>query len=98
MLNVRLRYDENEKLPVTNDFRQISIIKDPIIFGTDRLIKSNTAFSQLTTLTLSAVGGQNYIEDEVVYQGVPPSTTFTGIVVAWNGSNQLKLANTTGSI
>ena len=98
MLNVRLRYDENEKLPVTNDFRQISIIKDPIIFGTNRLIKSNTAFSQLTTLTLSAVGSQNYIEDEVVYQGVPPSTTFTGIVVAWNGSNQLKLANTTGSI
>lgn len=97
MLNVRLRYDENGKLPVTNDFRQISIIKDPLIYGTTK-IEGNTAFSQLMTVTLSAVGSQNYVEDEVVYQGVPPNTSFTGTVVAWNGSNQVKLANTFGSI
>lgn len=97
MLNIRLRYDENGKLPVTNDFRQISIIKDPHIFGTESPV-TNTAFSQLMTVTLSAVGSQNYVEDEIVYQGVPPNTSFTGTVVEWNGSNQLKLANTLGLI
>jgi len=97
MINMRLRYDENGKLPVTNDFRQISLIKDPYVYGTIN-VKTNTAFSQLTTLTLSGVGDDNFVEDEVVYQGLFPNTTFTGTVVAWNGSNQLKLANTTGSV
>jgi hypothetical protein len=97
MINMRLRYDENGKLPVTNDFRQISLIKDPYVYGTTN-VKTNTAFSQLTTLTLSGVGDDNFVEDEVVYQGLFPNTTFTGTVVAWNGSNQLKLANTTGSV
>lgn len=96
MINIRLRYDEEGKLPVTNDFRQISLIKDPTIYGTTK-IKTNTAFSQLTTLTLSGVVN-NFVEDEIVYQGLYPNTSFTGIVVDWNGSNQLKLANTTGSV
>lgn len=97
MINMRLRYDENGKLPVTNDFRQVSLIKDPYIYGTST-IKTNTAFSQLTTLTLSGVGDDNFVEDEVVYQGLYPNTTFSGIVVSWNGSNQVKLSNTTGSV
>ena len=97
MINMRLRYDEEGKLPVTNDFRQISLIKDPTIYGTTT-VKSNTVFSQLTTITLSGVGDDNFVEDELVYQGLYPNTSFTGTVVAWNGSNQLKLANTTGSI
>jgi hypothetical protein len=97
MINMRLRYDEEGKLPVTNDFRQISLIKDPTIYGTTT-VKSNTVFSQLTTVTLSGVGDDNFVEDELVYQGLFPNTSFTGTVVAWNGSNQLKLANTTGSI
>jgi hypothetical protein len=97
MVNVRLRYDEYGKLPVTNDYRQISIIKDPLVYGAST-IKSNTSFSQLTKINLSGVGDDNFIEDELVYQGVFPDTTFTGTVVEWNGSNQLKLANTKGSI
>jgi hypothetical protein len=97
IINMRLRYDEEGKLPVTNDFRQISLIKDPTIYGTTT-VKTNTAFSQLTTVTLSGVGDDNFVEDELVYQGLYPNTSFTGTVVAWNGSNQLKLANTTGSI
>ena len=97
MINMRLRYDEEGKLPVTNDFRQVSLIKDPTIYGTT-IVKTNTAFSQLTTLTLSGVGDDNFVEDELVYQGLFPNTTFTGTVVAWNGSNQLKLSNTAGSV
>jgi hypothetical protein len=65
IINTRLRYDEDGKLPVTNDFRQIALIKDPIAYGTTE-VKTNTAFSQLTTLTLSGVGDDNFIEDEIV--------------------------------
>jgi len=97
MINTRLKYDEDGKFPVTNDFRQISLIKDPIAYGTN-YVKTNTALSQLTTLTLSGVGDDNYIEDELVYQGLSSSNaSFTGIVVAWNGSNQIKLSNITGT-
>lgn len=98
MLNVRLRYDENGKLPMTNEFRQVSLIRDPIIYGTTR-VEQNTAFSQYTVVTLSGVDDDNFAEDEVVYQGlVLANATFTGTVVDWNGSNQLKLANTRGSL
>lgn len=97
MINTRLRYDENGKFPVTNDFRQISIIKDPRD-KTNEIIKTNTAFSQLTTLTLSGVDDDNFVEDEIVYQGTLPNTTFTGTVVEWNGSNQIKLSNVTGTV
>lgn len=96
MINMRLRYDENGKLPVTNDFRQISLIKDPLIYGTST-IEANAAFSQFMTVTLSGVDDDNYQQDEVVYQGlVLDDASFTGTVVEWNGSNQLKLANTRG--
>lgn len=96
MINMRLRYDESGKLPVTNDFRQVSLIKDPVIYGTSKL-ESNSAFSQLTTVTLSGVDDDNYQADEIVYQGlVFESASFTGTVVEWNAPNQLKLANTRG--
>lgn len=97
IINTRLRYDEDGKLPVTNDFRQISLIKDPIVYGSISTIKTNTAISQLTTLTLSGVGDDNFLENETVYQGVSAAnSSFTGIVVEWNGSNQIKLSNVTG--
>ena len=98
IINTRLRYDESGKLPVTNDFRQIALIQDPLVYGTE-LPKTNTAFSQLTILTLSGVGDDNFVEDEIVYQGTSVATaTFTGIVVEWNGSNQVKLSNVTGTV
>lgn len=97
IINTRLRYDEDGKLPVTNDFRQISLIKDPLVYGTEK-IKTNTAISQLTTLTLSGVGDDNFLEDEIVYQGLSVSNaSFTGVVVSWDGSNVIKLSNITGA-
>ena len=98
MINMRLRYDENGKLPVTNEYRQISLIKDPLIYSTSK-IEANAAFSQFTVVTLSGVLDDNYQEDELVYQGlVLESASFTGTVVEWNAPNQLKLANTKGSL
>jgi len=98
MINTRLRYDEEGKFPVTNDFRQIAIIKDPIDFS-NQTVKTNTAFSQLTTLTLSGVGDDNYLEDEIVYQGSSlANASFIGTVVEWNGSNQVRLSDVRGTV
>lgn len=98
IINTRLRYDESGKLPATNDFRQVSLIKDPIAFGTTT-IKTNTAFSQLSILTLSGVDDDNFQEDEIVYQGTSSSNAvFTGVVVEWNSATStIKLSNVTGN-
>lgn len=98
MINARLRYDENGKFPVTNEFRQIALISDPIEAGTNR-VKANTQFSQLTILTLSGVGDDDFLEDETVYQGTSvANSTFVGTVVEWNGLNTIKLSNVKGTV
>jgi len=98
MINIRLRYDEDGKLPTTNDFRQLALIKDPYQYSSTT-IRSNTAITQLTTLTLSGVGDDDFSENEVVYQGTSlANAIFTGTVVAWDGSSQLKLSNVSGTI
>lgn len=96
MISVRIRYDENGILPVTNDIRQITILKDPLIRSTSNVI-SNTVFLQAKTLTMAGTG--NYTQDEIVYQGASLSTaTFKGRVVSWNSStNKLILINTEGT-
>lgn len=98
MINMRLRYDEDGKLPVTNDFRQIALLRDPLSYG-EETVRTNTAFSQTTTLTLSGVGDDNFFEDEIVYQGTSLATaTFKGTVVSWNGINQIKLIDVSGIV
>lgn len=97
MLNIRLRYDESNTIPVTNDYRQIAIIQDPFSFTTTT-VKTNTAFSQYTTLTLTGVGDDEFVEDEIIYQGPSLSeSTFSGVIVAWNGTDQLKVTNIVGT-
>lgn len=98
IINARLRYDENEKLPVTNDFRQVALIKDPFSYGTST-IRSNTSISQLTTITLSGVDDDEYSENEVVYQGSSlANATFSAVVVEWNGSSIIKVSNVEGTL
>ena len=60
---------------------------------------SNTAVSQTTNLTLSGVGDDDFLLDETVYQGVSVATaSFAGTVVDWDGVNQIKLSNITGTL
>lgn len=99
MINARLRYDESGKIPVTNEIRQVALIRDPIIYGTTSQIMANTVYTQLTVLTLSGVGSDSYQLDETVYQGPSiANSTFLGTVVDWNGTNQIKLSNVSGSV
>jgi hypothetical protein len=78
----RFKYDEGGTLPVTNDYRQIALIKDPFIKGTLN-VSSLTTFSQVTSITTSGTG--NYNLDEWLYQGSSFATaTFKGRVVSWS--------------
>lgn len=96
IINGRLRYDEDGVLPATNDYRQIFLLKDPLIKGTSN-VASDAAISQ--ALTLICVGAGNYIEDEEVYQGASlESSGFRGRVVSWDpATSKLLLINTLGT-
>jgi hypothetical protein len=97
LINARINASENGKVPVTNDFRQVSIIRDPYVFGTENAF-SNVAFTQLTTLSTSG-SGPEYINDEWVFQGTALTTaTFAGRVFYWDtGNGKLQLTETFGT-
>lgn len=97
ILDPKLNGTENGVLSVDNDYRQLSIIKDPYFYSSNTVV-SNTVISQLTVLSLNGVSVE-YIEDENVYQGVDlGNSTFSGRVVEWNSANSIiKLSNVRGT-
>jgi hypothetical protein len=96
MIDAKLRYSEDGVLPVTNDFRQISLLKDPHQRGTSNVLIA-ASFLQGYTLTLAGTG--DFQEDELVYQGVNVNNyDFRARVVSWDsGNNSLIVINTTGT-
>jgi hypothetical protein len=96
MINIRLRGDENSRVQVGNDFRQVAIIRDPLVRATGNLA-SNTIVSQITEIGLAGFGAP-YLNDEWVYQGASLSTaTFRGKVVYFSPTdNIVQLANVEG--
>jgi hypothetical protein len=99
IVNARLRGSETDVLDVDNDIRQIAIIKNPVLLDSDGEIASGSVYSQATTVFLAPVGG-NYIEDEIVFQGVDPATaSFKGTVLSWNSTlNRLRLIDVSGTL
>jgi hypothetical protein len=95
MFNIRLKYSEDGVFPETNDFRQISIIKDPVDLNANVISKS--AFLQSYMLRL--FGSGDYLEDEIVYQGPSlANSTFSGEVLKWDYQNsKIYLINTKGN-
>lgn len=95
MVNTKLRYDEEGVLPVTNEFRQIALVKDPISALTAN-VATNTAFIQATSLITSGIG--EYNQDEIVYQGPSSSAyVYRGRVVSWDiATGKIILINTDG--
>jgi len=97
MINMLFKNYESDVLPVENEFRQISLFEDPLIYGTSNII-SNSVVSQTTQITLNGVS-VDYVTDEYVYQGASlDNYTFKGRVVEWDAANTiLKLSNVTGN-
>ena len=95
--DVLIKDTEDGVLTTHNDYRQISLIEDPHLYGVTTL-SSLPAFSQLTVLSLNGTSVE-YVEDEWVYQGASfASSFFKGYVVEWDsGNNIIKLSNTDGT-
>lgn len=98
MISARLNGTEMNQFSVSNDYRQIGILQDPVRKSTGRAY-GNLLFSQVTT---TIVTGQNvnYQNDEYVYQGNSfTESKFRGTVFDWTPeSNQLQLIGTDGSV
>ena len=96
IMGVRIDGDEDGALIANNDYRQISIIKDPLIYNSSN-VYTNTVFSQ--SLTLSIAGsGPEYLADEYVFQGASLATsTFSARVLSWNSlTNIMKVTEYVG--
>jgi len=107
MIAMTLDGTENSTLPVTNDFRQISLIRNPLLYDGSQLA-AGINYDQTTTLTMETVydsiNNGEYTLDEQVYQGASlAAATATGTVVSWTpaSANQpgsvLKVTNVSGS-
>ena len=99
IINPILDGSESGVISAQNDYRQICLLQDPLVYGTSN-ISSNLTISQLTVLTLSSSSSTtDYILDEIVFQGnTLTGATFTASVAAWDAANSLiKLNNTQGN-
>ena len=96
MISTRFDTHFNPVLSSNSTFRQISLVLDPIKYGSS-VPESNTTFSQTTKIFLSGVFFDFQV-GEYVYQG--PSTgeaTFIGRVVHWDPINsELELTEIDG--
>lgn len=96
LLNGRIKGSEGGRIPVVNDYRQISLVANPKIRSSDTSM-SNSVFLQTTEVT--TVGAGDYLENERVYQGISLGVgTFKGTVLKWDGANsKIFLINTEGT-
>lgn len=98
VLNPRIRGTDSNTFPVGNDYRQISLISDPLVKTTGN-VASNVSYTQCMTIILNTATS-DYEQDEWVYQGTSlSSATFKGMVNTWDAANStLKLVNVSGTI
>jgi len=101
MLSVELVETEGGTIPTgasvgtgTFNYRQISIIKDPLLSIGGRQA-SNVNYSTVSTITVQPLpAGQFFSIDETVYQGVSLNqATFSGTVVFWDDVNNILWLN-----
>lgn len=93
---------EGDTVPVGSssypfDFRQISLLRDPLLANGD--FATESVYRTTVKLGVTSTGGSNYINDEVVYIGTSlEEATMTGIVVSWDSTaNELFVNNVRGT-
>jgi hypothetical protein len=94
---------ETDTIPVGSDvtpfdFRQISMVRDPILANGS--YATGSVYRSTTKLTLTDPGISNYSNDETVYTGTSlGDATLTAVVVAWDANtNELYVNNVRGDI
>jgi len=92
MFNVEYEESESNILPTNNDFRQVVLVNNPYLSGTETLAKgpSYTLYTKIKVST--GVGDFNV--DEIVYQGTTYETrTFSAEVISFDVDNNLLYVN-----
>lgn len=97
IINPRIRGSESGVIDTQNEIRQIALIKNPVL--RDGTIASGIVYAQTTTVIVEQEG-DNYVEDEYVFQGADLATaSFKGKVVSWNSAeNLLNLMDVSGNL
>lgn len=79
MVNSRLDGSESNTISTANEFRQVGLVRDPLLFGTTTRA---TASSVRQTFRYTVANTGNYTLDEVVTSG-----SNTAFVVEWDATN-----------
>jgi hypothetical protein len=79
MVNSRLDGSESNTISTANEFRQVGLVRDPLLFGTSTRA---TASSVRQTFRYTVANTGNYTLDEVVTSG-----SNTAFVVEWDATN-----------
>lgn len=97
IINTQFKYDEGD-LPTSNDFRQISLIKDPKLYNSSTLATSNI-YNQMKILVFNS--DANYSVDSTVYVGndLDSSTARARVVDVKNDGNNknVRISNIKGT-
>ena len=88
MLNTKFNYNESN-LPTANDFRQISLVKDPLNYQQTEVegvlvneLASSNIYNQTKTLNLTlAVGSPDFVSDDVIVQSLGETEIARAVVV-----------------
>jgi len=105
MINTKFEYNESgtgKNLPVANDYRQISLIRQPKLNeGPDYLDASSDLYIQCKTLVVNTTDiglNETFVIDETITQSV---TGATGIIVdvldGDNSTKEIRIVNVTGT-
>jgi len=105
MVNTKFEYNESgtgKNLPVANDYRQISLIRQPKLNeGPDYLDASSDLYIQCKTLIVNTTDiglNETFVIDETITQSV---TGATGIIVdvldGDNSTKEIRIVNVTGT-
>ena len=103
MTSVDLVGTETDTIPVGSatdpfDFRQITLLRDPLL--TTELYANASVYRTSTKLSLTDPGITNYTNDETVYIGTSvANASFTATVIHWDeNTNELFVNNLSGNV
>ena len=94
LIDSKLTYDESGTFTISNDYRRVGIVKNPILNdGITQAVALD--YDQLFRLTFGSVSGTSFVGDEVV---TGSTSGATGVVIDWDGVNKiLRLAEVVGT-
>ena len=89
IINTKIDGSEGGAIPTTNDFRQIALLKDPILYSTSNTANVTT-FNETMRISVTGVSSSAFQVDEYVYQGASlGSSFFSAVVNQWDSANNI---------